>query len=163
MGRNDDLTNNATVENCTFTGSKSPTVNKYLDRRLADHHDKDNSFLNSPEDSIALQQGLVTGNYFSGEGYLTGAHGDAIYVPETTGPVIITDNFIDETANSGATGFNNTDIRITDEGGDNTSGVTATGNYMFGAGLDSKPRYFRHHQHMSNVSFANNYVGFNWL
>ena len=63
---------------------------------------KDNTFLNSPADTIAIQQGVVTGNYFSGEGYLTGAHGDAIYVPDTTGPITITDNFIEETPNAGA-------------------------------------------------------------
>ena len=62
---------------------------------------EDNTFLNSPADAIAIQQGVVTGNYFSGEGYVTGAHGDAIYVPDTTGPITITNNFIDETPNAG--------------------------------------------------------------
>ena len=85
--------------------------------------------------TIAIQQGVVTGNYFSGEGYLTGAHADAIYVPDTTGPVTITNNFIDETPNAGATGLSNNDIRITDELG-NINDVTVTGNYLIGAGFN---------------------------
>ena len=53
-------------------------------------------------------------------------------MPDTTGPVTITDNFIEETPNPGAAGNSNTDIRITDEAGANTSGVTVSGNYLLG-------------------------------
>src|SRR5277367_6853855 len=66
----------ATVENCTFTGSKSPTEKNIWIGSTLGITIEDNTFINSPEDAIAIQQGLVTGNYFSGEGYLTGAHGD---------------------------------------------------------------------------------------
>lgn len=77
----------ATVENCTFTGSKSPTEKNVWISSVLGITIQDNTFLNSPADSIAIQQGVVTGNYMSGEGYSTGAHGDAIYVPDTTGPI----------------------------------------------------------------------------
>jgi Right handed beta helix region len=95
----------ATVKNCTFTGSKSPTEPTVWIASKLGITIEDNTFLNSPADSIAIQQGVVTGNYFSGEGYTTGAHGDAIYIPDTTGPISITDNFIDETPNAGAAGL----------------------------------------------------------
>ncbi len=120
----------ATVENDTFTGSKSPTEKNIWISGAGAITIEDNTFLNSPEDAISIQQGVVTGNYFSGQGYNTGAHGDAIYVPDTTGPVTITDNFLDETSNAGMAGASNTALRITDEGGNNNDGVTVTGNYL---------------------------------
>jgi hypothetical protein len=98
----------AIVENCTFTGSKSPTEQNIWISSAEYITIEDNTFLNSPEDAIGIQQGVVTGNYLSGEGWNTGAHGDAIYVPDTTGPVSITDNFIDDTLNAGQTGLSNT-------------------------------------------------------
>jgi hypothetical protein len=101
----DDNASGATVENCTFTGSKSPTEKNIWISSYQNITIEDNSFLNSPEDAIAIQQGVVTGNYFSGEGWNTAAHGDAIYVPDTVGPVSITDNFIDDTLNAGQTGY----------------------------------------------------------
>jgi hypothetical protein len=112
-----DLASGATVENCTFTGSKSPSEKNIWISSWQYITIENNSFLNSPEDAIAIQQGVVTGNYMSGEGWSTGAHADAIYVPGTTGPVTITDNFIDDTLNAGQTGFSNTSLRITDEVG----------------------------------------------
>jgi hypothetical protein len=148
----------ATVENCTFIGSKAPTERNVWITSALGITIKDNTFLNSPADTIAIQQGVVTGNYMSGEGYLTGAHADAIYVPDTTGPVTITNNFIEETPNAGATGFSNTDIRITDEFG-NTSNVTVTGNYLIGAGFDFELAAPNANT-ISNVSVTNNDVGF---
>jgi hypothetical protein len=118
----------------------------------------DNSFLNSPEDSIAIQQGIVTGNYFSGEGWSTGAHADAIYVPATTGPVTITDNFIDATQNAGQTGISNTTLRITDEAGNNADGVTVSGNYLIGAGFNFETA--DPNTSLSNISVTDNYLGF---
>ena len=44
----------------------------------------------------------------------------------------ITDNFIDDTLNAGQTGYSNTTLRITDEGGTNNDGVAVTGNYLIG-------------------------------
>jgi hypothetical protein len=150
----------ATVENCTFTGSKSPTEkNVWISSQLGITI-KDNTFLNSPADTIAIEQGVVTGNYFSGEGYATAAHGDAIYIPATTGPISITDNFIEETPNAGAAGYSNSDIRITTEFG-NTSDVTVTGNYLIGAGFAFEAGTPGSRFTMSNVSITNNDVGFN--
>jgi hypothetical protein len=149
----------ATVENCTFTGSKSPTEkNVWITSQLGITIEN-NTFLNSPADAIALQQGVVTGNYFSGEGYATAAHGDSIYVPDTTGPITITDNFIHDTPNAGATGFSNTAMRITDEFG-NTNDVTATGNYLIGAGFNFEVGAPNTSYTVSNVSITNNYQGF---
>jgi hypothetical protein len=113
----------ATIENDTFTGSKSPTEkNIWISSSTGAITIQDNSFINSPEDAIGIMQGVITGNYFSGEGWATAAHGDAIYIPDTTGPVTITDNFLDETMNAGQTGYSNTVLRITDEGGNNNDG-----------------------------------------
>ena len=102
------------MENCTFTGSKSPTeYNVWIGSSLGITIE-DNTFLNSPADCDRHSAGIVTGNYFSGEGYETGAHADAIYVTDSTGPITITDNFIDETPNAGAPGVANSDIRLTE-------------------------------------------------
>ena len=153
----------ATVENCTFTGSKSPTERNVWIASQLGITIEDNSFINCPEDSIAIQQGVVTGNYFSGEGWSTAAHGDTIYVPDTTGPVTITDNFIDDTLNAGQTGYSNTTLRITDEGGTNNDGVTVTGNYLIGAGFNFETALTSNASNtISNVSVTNNYLGFAW-
>jgi hypothetical protein len=150
----------ATIENCTFTGSKSPTEgNIWISGSTGAITVEDNTFLNCPEDSIAIEQGVVTGNYFSGEGWSTAAHGDTIYVPATTGPVSITDNFIDDTLNAGQTGYSNSAIRITTEFG-NTSDVTVTGNYLLGAGFPVEAGTPNSNYTMSNVSITNNYIGF---
>src|ERR1700677_2985200 len=157
----DDLTSGATVENCTFTGSKSPTEKNVWISSYQNITIEDNTFLNSPADSIAIQQGVVTGNYFSGQGWATGAHGDAIYVPDTTGPVTITDNFLDDTVNAGQTGASNSSLRITNEGGSNNDGVTVTGNYLIGDGFNFETGGTPGpNDTISNVSVTNNYLGF---
>ena len=153
----------ATIENCTFTGSKSPAEkNDVWISSVLGITIEDNTFLNSPSDTVAIQQGVVTGNYMSGEGWATAAHGDAIYVPDTTGPVTITDNFIDETLNAGQTGYSNTTLRITDEGGNNTDGVTVSGNYLIGAGFNFELAAPNTNYTISNVSVTNNDLGFAW-
>ena len=149
----------ATVENCTFTGSKSPTEgNDWISSSLGITI-KDNTFLNSPTDSIDIHSGVVTGNYFSGEGYEPGAHADAIYVTGSTGPTTITDNFIDETPNPGSAGFSNSDMRLTNEFGDLTD-VTVSGNYLLGAGFAVEAGSTNTTYTISNVSIANNDIGF---
>ena len=149
----------ATIENDTFTGSKSPTQKNIWISSAGAITVEDNTFLNSPEDAIGIQQGVVTGNYFSGQGYNTGAHGDAIYIPDTTGPITITDNFLDETSNAGAAGASNTTMRITSEFG-NTSNVTISGNFMLGGGFNFETAAPNTNYTISNVSITNNYVGF---
>ena len=149
----------ATVENCTFTGSKSPTEsNDWISSSLGITI-KDNTFLNSPTDSIDIHSGVVTGNYFSGEGYGTLEHADTIYVTASTGPTTITDNFIDETPNVGAAGFSNSDMRLTNEFGDLTD-VTVSGNYLLGAGFGVEAGSTNTTYTISNVSVANNDIGF---
>src|SRR5271167_3496861 len=87
----------ATIENCTFQGSGAPTEkNVWIDAEQAITIE-DNSFLLSPTDAIDICGGVVTGNYFSGAGFSTGAHSDAIQILESDEPTTITDNFIDGT------------------------------------------------------------------
>ncbi len=149
----------ATVENCTFTGSKSPTEgNDWISSSLGITI-KDNTFLNSPTDAIDIHSGVVTGNYFSGEGYGTLEHADTIYVTGSTGPTTITDNFIDETPNPGAAGFSNSDMRLTNEFGD-LNDVTVSGNYLLGAGFAVEAGSTNTTYTISNVSIANNDIGF---
>jgi hypothetical protein len=149
----------ATIENCTFTGSKLPTEKNVWISSVLGITIEDNTFLNSPADTIAIQQGVVSGNYMSGEGYATLAHGDAIYVPDTTGPVTISDNFIEETPHAGAQGYSNSDLRITTEYG-NVNDVTVSGNYLIGAGFEFEAGTAGSSNTMSNVSITNNDVGF---
>ena len=95
---------------------------------------KDNTFLNSPADAIAISAGVVTGNYFSGEGYAPGAHADAIYVPDRPGPPPSPTISSMRRRTPDAPGPANSDIRITNEFG-NTDNVTVSGNYLLGAGF----------------------------
>ena len=149
----------ATVENCTFIGSKLPTeFNVWISSTLPITVE-DNTFLNSPADAIAIHSGIVTGNYFSGEGYETGAHADAIYVTGSTGPTTITDNFIDGTPNADAPGAANSDIRLTNEFGALTD-VTVSGNFLLGAGFALEAGSTNTNSTISNVSIANNDIGF---
>ena len=107
----------ATVENCTFTGSKSPTeYNSWINSLQGSMTIENNTFLNSPGDAIDMHGGVVSGNYFSGAGYLPGAHADAIWVPSSTG-TIITDNFIDGTASANSPAGENSDLRLTNKFG----------------------------------------------
>ena len=149
----------ATIENCTFVGSKSPTEgNDWISSSLGITI-KDNTFLNSPTDSIDIHSGVVTGNYFSGEGYGTLEHADTIYVTGSTGPTTITDNFIDETPNPGSAGFSNSDMRLTNEFG-GLNDVTVSGNYLLGAGFGVEAGSTNTTYTISNVSIANNDIGF---
>ena len=122
-----------------------------------------NSFINAPGDGVDLENGVVSGNYFSGAGYSSvGVHPDAIWVGATTGPVSITNNFIDATNAAGATGFSNgatvSAVRITTELG-NTSNVSVTGNILLGgtytvnAGVAGSGTF-------SNIKVTNNFIGF---
>ena len=115
-----------------------------------------NSFLNTPGDGIFIQAGVVSGNYFGGVGITTaGQHPDAVWVPNSTGLVRITNNFID------ASGPSNSAIRITTEFG-NTSNVTVSGNYLIGGTYTlsaGAPSPFNVGIY-SNISITNNYIGF---
>jgi len=149
----------ATVENCTFQGSESPTETNDWIQSTQTITIKDNSFLDSPTDAIDIRSGVVTGNYFSGAAYAPGAHADAIWVDGSTGPTIITDNFIDGTANAGAPGAPNSDIRLSNTFGDLTD-VTISGNYLLGGNYAVEAGSTSATNTISNVSIANNSIGF---
>jgi hypothetical protein len=149
----------AIVENDTFAGSKSPTETNTWITSTQGITIEDNTFLNSPSDSITIRQGVVTGNYFSGEGYVPGAHADVIYVTDSTGPTTITDNFIDATQNADAPGAANSAIRITNEFG-NAYDVTVSGNYLLGGGFTVQVDSANNGYTFSNISIADNDIGF---
>ena len=148
----------ATVENCTFTGSKSPTEYNTWIASPGYITIEDNTFLNSPGDAIDMHSGVVTGNYFSGAGYLPGAHADAIWVPTSTGTTI-TDNFIDGTANADAPAGANSDLRLTNEDGDSTN-VTVSGNFLLGGNFTVEAGTTNTTYTISNMSITDNYIGF---
>src|SRR5579863_9146497 len=149
----------ATVENSTFQGSKSPTESNNWIRSTLGITIKDNSFLDSPTDAIDIRSGVVTGNYFSGTAYAPGAHADAIWVDGSTGPTVITDNFIDGTENADAPGPANSAIRLSNTFGDLTN-VTISGNYLLGAGYAVEAGISSATYTISDVSIANNVIGF---
>ena len=64
---------------------------------------------------------------------MPGDHGDAINVYDTTGPVQITDNYVDWTVTDNPGTLNNA-VRITTDSG-NTSNVTVTDNILLGGQL----------------------------
>jgi serralysin len=176
--------NNVTLQNCTFTATtgwysvdqdsnysgaviKNCTFNSLAetDLRLAAFVTsrnaitiENNSFLDAPGDAVDIGAGIVSGNYFSGAGY-DATHPDAIWVTASTGPTLITNNFIDWTMNATSTYPVNNCIRITTEGG-SASNITVTGNYLIGgssvidAGNSGSAGTF------SNINISNNYIGF---
>jgi hypothetical protein len=149
----------ATVENCTFTGTKSPTEdNIWIASIQGSMTIEDNSFFNSPTDAVDIHAGVVTGNYFSGTGYLPGAHADAIYVSSSTGTTI-TDNFIDGTTNADAATQANSDMRLTNEAGD-LADLSVSGNFLLGGNYTIEAGSTNTTYTVSNVSIANNYIGF---
>jgi len=110
----------------------------------------------SPTDAIDIHGGTVTGNYFEGGGYAAGAHADAIWVPSSSCPTVITNNLIDWTPTDGHE--TNSDLRLTTESGD-LSNVTVSGNFLLGAGetvevINGGKGSF------SNISVTNNYLGY---
>ena len=105
-----------------------------------------------------MHAGVVSGNYFSGAGYLPGAHADAIWVPSSTGTTI-TNNLIDGTMNADSPANVNSDLRITNEAG-NTSNVTISGNYLLGGGYTVEAGSTNTTYTISNVSVTNNYIGY---
>ena len=155
----------ATIQNCTFDGGNGSTPSRlgaFITASTAITV-LNNKFLNAPGDAVDLQAGTVSGNYFSGAGYSSaGSHPDAVWVGGTTGPVTISNNFIDWTwASQGATlstGQTNDAIRITTELG-NTSNVTVSGNYLLG-GSNTIDAGNRGSGVFTNISITGNYLGF---
>ena len=100
-----------TVENCTFNGGDNVPVS-FVTSVSGYATITDNSFIDTPAHTITLSNGVVSGNYISGGGYMTGDHADAINVYDTTGPVLITDNYVDWTVTDNPGTLNNA-VRIT--------------------------------------------------
>jgi Right handed beta helix region len=153
-----------TVENCTFQGSMAPDEGSDWIFSNANINIIDNTFLDTPGDAIdiggsATGGGVITGNYFSGSGFATGAHADAIWVTKSTQPLTIADNFIDQTATADSAGSSNSSIRLTAEVG-NLANVTVSGNYLLGGseGIGVGPGSTTYT--VNNVSVVNNYIGF---
>ena len=130
---------------------------------------KNNSFIDAPADAIHILNGVVTGNYFSGGGYLDYSlgHPDAIWVTGTSKSVSITNNFIDWTTSNDAaidaehangTTYTNDAIRITGEGG-NANNITVSGNYLLGGGYTTQIG-MEANGTLTNVNFTGNYIGF---
>ncbi len=151
----------ATIENCTFQGSGSPTEDNDWISSTQNITIEDNSFLMSPTDAIDFHGGTVTGNYFSGFAFDPGAHADAIWVDDSTCPTVITDNFIDGTKTAGAPVSANSDIRLTTSFG-NLSNVTVSGNWLFGPG-ETVEAINGGDGSFSNISITNNYLVFWWF
>ena len=164
----------ATIENSTFTGPKYSLNYGFSDFIGGNQLTiKNNSFINSQADAIHILNGVVTGNYFSGAGYLdyNMGHPDAIWVTGTTSSVSITNNFIDWTTSNDAnidaehptgTTFTNNPIRITGEGG-NSKNVYVSGNYLLGGSYTTQigtPSWSPIQGTLTNINFTGNYVGF---
>ncbi len=144
----------ATVENCTFTGPKYSSSLAAFVQSTDAITVENNSFVDTANWAVSIRAGVVTGNSFSGGGYRTGAHADAIVVGNTTGPVSVTNNFVDWTPNAdAATGTNFAIFLDTIQGP--VSDVTVSGNYLLGGTytVDDASAY-------TNVSVSDNYIGF---
>jgi Peptidase M10 serralysin C terminal len=159
-----------TVQNCTFSGGNN------FDAILGNPNGYmaviNNSFIDSACHPLTLANGIVTGNYFSGGGYLPGVHADAISIQGTSGPVTVSNNFIDWTNNAHAATWTGSAIRIATDGG-NTSNVSVTGNVILGGGWTIYAQPTRINNvglgctgvvgqigTLSNVNISGNYIGF---
>jgi hypothetical protein len=160
-----------TVENCTFNGGDNVVMSNFVESASGYATITDNTFIDTPAHTILLADGVVSGNYISGGGYMTGDHGDAINVYDTTGPVLITDNYVDWTVTDNPGSLNNA-VRITTDSG-NTSNVTVTDNILLGGQwtVDADPSTITWLNPgatgtlgatgtMSDINISNNYIGF---
>ena len=157
----------ATIENSTFTGPKYSLPYGFSDFIGSGNQItiKNNSFIDAQADAIHVVNGVVTGNYFSGAGYLDYnlGHPDAVWISGTSGSVSVTNNFIDATIsndaqNASGSTWTNSAIRITGESG-NASNITVSGNYLLGGTytvgvISGDPGT------LSNVNVTGNYIGF---
>ena len=176
--------NNVTIQDCTFaapTGYKSVQVDAgfYGTTVTQDTFDSGllpgpaaawvasvgqitvtgNMFIGTPGDAVDLCSGTVSGNFFSGVGYSSsGTHGDAVWVSDSQGPVTISNNFIDWTANGPQSLVNNA-VRITAETG-SASNVTVNGNFLVGGSYTVDAGNAGSKGTFSNISITNNYLGF---
>jgi hypothetical protein len=160
-----DQASGATIENCTFSDDLSAAASSYT---LCDIYSRsaitveNSALLNAPAWGMFVQAGVITGNYITNGGTGSYQHEDGIFVATTTGPLSITNNFIDWTNPLiNPTAEMDNALRIVPDLG-NISNVTASGNYLLGgaftvsAGADGGSGEGA----CSNVSVTNNYIGF---
>lgn len=124
---------------------------------------QNSSFKNAPSDAMMLMNGAVRNNLFEGAGYLTDAHADAIWVPRTTGPVVIEGNLIDWRMQPDALAMPNNIIRVSAEFGA-VNDVTIQKNVLIGgtvAVLVSDSVKFAQSGPISNVKVTDNIIGGN--
>ncbi|MFG5120511.1 M10 family metallopeptidase C-terminal domain-containing protein [Methylorubrum sp. POS3] len=129
-------TKNLTVVRSTFDGLKLDNIG-YVDfvaSRGENTALTNNAFLDAPSDAVTIQSGTISGNYFAGGSYATGAHADAIWIGKTIGSVVITDNVIDWRSRADAPNENNEAVRITGELG-NVSDVLVKNNILLGGSM----------------------------
>src|SRR6266851_9499978 len=155
--------NGLTVDHSTFTGTKVDHVYaSFISTALGTATITNNTFLNAPSDAVQIGGGTISGNYFAGAGYQTGAHADAIDVlTATSAPIDISGNFIDWTANADAKAETNNAIHIV-SGPGVISNVSVHDNVLVGgtvtvAAIEATPGT------LSNISIDNNYIGFGKL
>jgi hypothetical protein len=84
-----------------------------------------------PSDAIKLSAGTVEECRIASIGWGVKAHGDAIVIASTTGPVVLRRNWIDLTPDGAPAGGNNA-LRVNAADGTNVSGVQAINNVMIG-------------------------------
>src|SRR5216683_3365616 len=155
--------NGLTVDHSTFAGTKVDHVyGDFISTGLGTATITNNTFLNAPSDAVQIGGGTISGNYFAGAGYATGAHADAINVlTATSAPIDISGNFVDWTSNADAKAETNNAIHIV-SGPGVISNVSVHDNVLVGgtvtvAAIESTAGT------LSNVSIDNNYIGFGKL
>ncbi len=152
-------TSGLTVTNSTFDGLKlDRAYNDFIIAQGRNTTITGNRFLNAPSDAVYIESGTVANNYFSGGGYQTGAHADAIWVGKTTGPVTITGNLVDWRSRPDAKVETNNAVRVTAEMGATTD-VTVSGNVLLGGAYTVAVSELANDKGaISNVRVTNNVV-----
>ena len=120
-----------TVQNCTFNGGDNVALAGFLQSDTGYATVSNNTFTDTPSHAVQIPNGVVSDNSFFGAGFQTDCHADAICIENTTGPVLITGNYVDWTNTYGGVVATNNAIRITTDIG-NVSNVTVTNNILLG-------------------------------
>ncbi len=157
---------NTTVTNNTFNGEGIPAKLAAWITSKGSVTITGNTFIDTPSDGIDLfGSGVISENSFLGAGYTSnGTHPDAIWISDNSGPISITDNFIDWATNPNSNSYANDCIRITNELG-SVSNVTVTGNFLFGGetsiqAINPAATTSGATAGLSNISITKNYMGF---
>lgn len=163
-----------TVQNCTFNGGDNVNSTGWVNANAIGMTVTGCAFLKTPSHAISTIGGTISGNFFQGAGYLTGAHPDAINCLYSAAPLTVTNNFIDWTMSPDMppNGSTNNCIRFTTENGNNRAGLTVTGNILLGGlwtvtacatavtwPFTGQPPLKGDMGAMSNVTLTGNYMG----